>query len=96
MTDGQVLGTTTIAGGAVVVNETTVDAALELAGATTVSAGSLTLTAGDVAAVTTSGTGTFTQSAGVSGAVENTGGTVNLNGGTAATSHIPAPLAPAR
>ncbi|WP_284376654.1 autotransporter-associated beta strand repeat-containing protein, partial [Sulfitobacter pacificus] len=35
---GQVLGTTTIAGGAVVVNETTVDAALELAGATTVSA----------------------------------------------------------
>ena len=84
VTDGQVTGTSTISGGSVVVNETTVDAALELVGASTVQGtGTLTLDAGDVGNVNVTAAGaTFDQNAGTSDIVTNTGGTVTLDGGT--------------
>ncbi|MEO0495990.1 MAG: autotransporter-associated beta strand repeat-containing protein [Pseudomonadota bacterium] len=85
VTDAQVTGTTTVAG-TVIVDETTADAALELAGATTVeNGGTLTLTSGDVGAVTVNSGGSMsTTSNGDAGAITNAG-TVTVGGGTVAS-----------
>ncbi|MEL6564658.1 MAG: hypothetical protein AAFQ59_09465, partial [Pseudomonadota bacterium] len=86
VTDGQVTGTTTINGSAVVVDQATDDADLELVGTTTVNDGSLTVTDGEVGAVINQGTSggatEVTLTDGDIASLTNTTGDAALNGGT--------------